>query len=204
MQRSVERDIGPVFCLLHIWQQTVVLEPAVDNVAIACLDFLDLTRPMCIKEGSSLDSFYNSVPAQEVLFFKQLEVGRCVDRFIDAIHLSGPIGHVFKIQRAVFAARAVAPHKNFHPTDRLTDMVAFGTGVGCVCFEPTSNAVPFCGGQRDHRFDVATETVADGDVVVNGAGAGPSGEQTQRSGEKKNNQPSIRQSKAWFQFAKID
>ena len=204
MQRSVERDIGPVFCLLHIWQQTVVLEPAIDNVAIARLDFLDLTRPMCIKEGASLDSFDNPMPAQEALLFKQLEVRRGIDRFIDAIHLPGPIDHVLEIQRAVFTARAVAPYQNLHPTNRLTNVVALGVGIGGVLLKPIGDAAPFCGGQRDHRFDVATETMADGDVVVNGAGASPSGEQTQCSGEKKNNQPSIRQSKACFQFAKFD
>jgi len=143
VQRSVERDIGPVFCLLHIWQQTVVLEPAIDNVAIARLDFLDLTRPMCIKEGTSLDSFDNPMPAQEALLFKQLEVRRGIDRFIDAIHLPGPIGRVFEIQRAVFTAGAVTPHENLHPADRLTNLVAFGAGVGGVCLEPTGDAAPF-------------------------------------------------------------
>ena len=52
-------------------------------------------------------------------------------------------------------------------------------------------------------MDVATETMADGDVVVNGVGADPFREQTQGCGEIKNNEPSIWSPKARLQSRRI-
>ena len=116
---------------------------------------------MGIDQRTTVCPVSDAVPAQMPLLFKQSEVRCRIDRLVNTVHLAGHVDWViFEIHAFIQMGRGIATDHDFHPANRLTNLLALVFWCCRGPIKPVDHATPLGGSNTDYLANLAGKSVA--------------------------------------------